>query len=339
LHLPVGRSFSHILNDSDLRLEMKKLPLVLGTPSDAVFAVVRSELGDFIRHAKFHLDFTTPALNPVVDRVQARFSSESNKLAVLESTIEGKYLKFCDPDNPLHFMTIWMSRAYLARCRLMDYYSRCFSSSAHLSEIERDSAIVYALDMLHDDTKLMSSPLTKGYRWIAQINFPFLAYIHIVQDMRKRPANRQVQVSWDAMNDNYETRFEFLTIGDAPFFALFSKIVLQAWDACEGALKQSGETLLPPRIVASIKDRISQGATGAHNTSNIGREQPNTVMADEFSMLMPLDIGSLMCGMGATDDYMQRANPLDMLGQSRYFSTTQLDWATTHWNLGNVTGW
>jgi hypothetical protein len=77
---------------------MKEPPSVQGKATDALFAVVRSELGDFVRHTMFHLDFTSPALKPIVPEVA--------DLATLEKLINEKYLKFCDEENPLHFMTI-----------------------------------------------------------------------------------------------------------------------------------------------------------------------------------------------------------------------------------------
>lgn len=53
------------VNDFDLQPEMKTGPTMHGNPSEALFAVVRSEVGNFTRRSSFHLDFTNPALKTV----------------------------------------------------------------------------------------------------------------------------------------------------------------------------------------------------------------------------------------------------------------------------------
>lgn len=88
------------VNDSDFRLEMKESPQVQGKSTEALFAVVRSELADFVRHTVFHLHFTSQALKPVAKDIQRRPIPEGSELVNLEIMFEDKYLKFCDSENP-----------------------------------------------------------------------------------------------------------------------------------------------------------------------------------------------------------------------------------------------
>ena len=99
------------VNDSDLRPEMKGPPAVQGKCTEALFVVVRSELGEYIRHTEFHLDFTCPALKPIAKHVQNGFALGGGELIKLEEMIEDQYFKACDQKNPIHFMTIWTTRA------------------------------------------------------------------------------------------------------------------------------------------------------------------------------------------------------------------------------------
>ncbi|KAF4632699.1 hypothetical protein G7Y89_g5427 [Cudoniella acicularis] len=328
------------INDSDLRLEMKEPPQVQGKSTEALFAVVRSELGDFIRHTTFHHAFASPALRPVAKDAQNSPIPEGSELVDLEKMIEDKYLKFCDPENPLHFMTIWMTRAYLARCRLMEYYSRC--SSAHQAEAQRDAAISYALNMLECDTKIMTSPLTKGFLWQIHFYFPFTAYIQIVKNLKRRPVCDQAEQAWEVMSDNYEARFDLLRRDDGnPLFQLFTKIVFQAWDAREAAFRRLGKSLVTPRIVLSIRHKVAQIA---QDIQNVGPGQPNgaTDMGIKdlpMSMAMGFGSHSLLYGMGRQDGYagtglgaypdMSELAPLDV-------DIDQWDWSAMDWDLANA---
>ena len=41
------------VSDSELRVQMKEAPMDHGPVSDAIFAVVRSEVGNYVRHTKW----------------------------------------------------------------------------------------------------------------------------------------------------------------------------------------------------------------------------------------------------------------------------------------------
>ena len=321
------------VNDSDLRPEMKGPPAIQGKSTEALFAVVRSELGDFIRHTLFHLDFTSPALKPIAKHLQNTPAPEGGELVKLEEMIEDQYLKSCDQENPIHFMTIWTTRAYLAKCRLLEHHSRYSSSPARRTEAQRDTATSYALRMLECDTKIMTSSLTKGFLWLNHVHFPFPAYIQIVQDLRRRPINDQARQAWEVMSDNYEAWFNSQSSDDSPFFQIFSKIVLQAWDACEAA---SRETLITPRIVSFIRHTLAQIARHARNTDT---ERPNLINGrglDDFPMPMPIDFGnqSLPYSMGMQDGYAGMRSEIysDIPGQA---SLDAVDWTA----FGGQPGW
>src|ERR1700761_3884876 len=114
------------VNDFELRPDMKSPPTVYEKPTEALFAVVRSELADFIRHCAFHLSFVNPSLNFLaqpknIGRSQAL---EGGDLSALEKMIEDKYFAYCDMDDRLHYMTVWTTRGTLARNRLLEHYSK-----------------------------------------------------------------------------------------------------------------------------------------------------------------------------------------------------------------------
>ncbi len=326
------------VNDSELRPEMKGPPAIQGKSTEALFAVVRSELGEFIRHTVFHLDFTSPALKPIAKHLPSGPAPEGGELAKLEGMIEDQYLKSCDQENPIHFMTIWTTRAYLARCRLLEHHSRYSSSSVRRTEAQRDAATSHALRMLECDTKIMTSPLTKGFLWLNQFHFPFPAYIQIVQDLRRRPISEQARQAWEVMSDNYEAWFDPQSKDDSPLLHIFTKIVLQAWEAWEAASKQFGETLTTPRIVSSVRHTLAQTARHARNTDT---EQPNITMEmgiDDFPMPIGFATQSIPYSMGMQDDYAVMRPDIysDIPGQAPLEAyMDQVDWTA----LGGQPGW
>jgi len=287
------------INDLDLRPEMRELPTNPGNTSEAIFVVVRSMLGEFVRHSAFYLDFTVPALKAIAKTVQHP-AAECGSLATLENMMEDKYLKFCNPENPLHFMAMWITRAHIAKHRLLEYYAEYSGPSAQQTDAQRHTAISHALRMIECDTKLIMSPLTKGYTWFLNLYFPMPAYIHIVQDLRRRPLIPLAERCWEVMSENYELRIAANVRPDHaindrpgnPFFRIFGRVILQGWKAREEAFRRLGRSVDEPRLVTSIKQRIGLMTPSTQSTDSEHADVAGMDMED-LSMPIPPTFGGL----------------------------------------------
>ncbi|GLA97875.1 hypothetical protein AtubIFM57143_005808 [Aspergillus tubingensis] len=274
------------LADNDVQPEMKDLPAAQAGPTEALFIAARSELGEFLRHSAFHLDFVNPSLKAV-----AR-DTKGDGMPDLERRIEDKYLRLCNPDNPLHYLTIWTIRGFLAKHRLLEEYSRF--SPAQQSEAQRNIASSCAMRILESDTKLMRSPLTKRYRWHVHMYFPFPAHLHLIQDLKKRPMQEHAHEMWKAMSENAEIRFEDMHRFH-PLSDIVSRDILQAWEAYQAASGGHGETVSPPWIVKSARTNFNNPN---NDTGNCSAEQPNDLeVAPSLSMSTEHGIPNLLSGM------------------------------------------
>lgn len=327
------------VNDYDLRAEMKEPPEVLGKSTEALFAVVRGELGDAIRNTMFYLDFTAPALKPLAKDVQNGTIPEGGELVALEKMIEDKYLKSYDPENPLQFMTIWTARAFLAKYRFMEHHSKY--SGLPQTEAQRDAAISLALNRLECDTKLKTSPIIRGFHWLLDLDFPFPAYLQIVQEFKRRPISEQAKHAWAVMSDNYEARFSTRQSNiNNPFHKIFSRNILQAWEACEVASRQLGESLTPPGIVLSIRHIMGQTVQNVQDDEKGQPQDDMGMVIDDFLMSMPMDFGGQMYSTGTQAGHTEMGPgiyphtpgraPLDV-------DLSQLDWSVVNWNSMNGT--
>ena len=276
-------------NDSDLRPGLKKLPTNRGQSTDAIFVAIRGEIGQFTRHSGSHLDFTNPALKPIAENHYRGIDRETSDIDKLEARIEGQYFRSCDQENPLHFVTNWTAQRSLAKARLMEHHSRFYGSSVSPTDQQLDSATSHALRILQCDTKIMTSSLTKGFRWLNHLYFPFPAYIQILEDLRKRPSSEEAGRAWEVMSDNCEAWFGSHSRDEWAFFKLFAETVLRAWEACEAASRQSGQTTAPARIVTSIRVALEQRTHRPQNLQENDTEQLDTVLeagTNDFPMSM-----------------------------------------------------
>ncbi|KAF1973939.1 hypothetical protein BU23DRAFT_463415 [Bimuria novae-zelandiae CBS 107.79] len=231
------------ITDFDLATESKIPPAKHDMITEATFTVVRCELANFVRYSGFWLDFMNPCLKPLARRFPPGSLPNGDELGILDKMVEERYLRYCNPDNPLHFMTIWMARSFLAKNRLFAHYARHARAAADQSEADRDLALGHAVRLLECDAKLLTSPLTKMFAWFSMtvLQFPFMAYIHVVQDLHKRPTGIIARRAWTVISENYAVRFTNWIGNDNPLANIISGVVLQAWAARKEALPSENE--------------------------------------------------------------------------------------------------
>jgi hypothetical protein len=315
------------VNDFDLRPEMTTRPTDQDTSTEALFAVMRGAIGNFIRYNAWHLDFVNPMLRHVAKATQHLVDPFDDNLHGLERLTENRYVKHCNPEIPLHYITIWWARNYLAKYRFFLHCSRHSQSPDDQTPAQRDAILSYALRMLECDTALMSSPLTKGYRWLVQFHFPFPAYVRIVQDLRERPLGPQAEKAWATMNANYGVRFVDMEPSANLLFKMFASSVLQAWAARHAALFGQDDVGDARRMIRDIKMKL-------------GQVSPPVVSVDGASDLPPVQTSSVQSS---------EVQPLPSTGQytNTYFDPSlaelnsdifDMDWSSIDWSAMSEMG-
>lgn len=316
------------VNDLDLRPQMKTWPEIHEKPSEALFAVVRGELADFVRHSAFHINFINPSLNAIARPKATRYgyTVEGDDFVTFEKLIEDKYLCFCDPDNPVHFMTIWITRGMLARYRLLQYYSRQSTSSAQPMDEQRKAAISCALSMLECDTKLRTNPLTKGFLWLVDMHIPALAFNHILSGLRNRPDEDYAEKAWETMSDNYEARAVLPSTDQHGSLVLWIQMVLHIWEIREKLLRRQNkqQPLETPRIVTSMRDKLRQ-------MSSKGEQPSSSSNVGEPRLYMPTDL-ECFTGLGF-------GGYPDISGQPLMDVDSEQFWTAIDWTQVNTQGW
>jgi len=295
------------VDDYSLQVEMKTPAVQHGRLSEAVFAVVRSELCDFIRHNLPSMDFQNPSMKMI-----ARHRTVS--LDDTQRVIEEKYLAYCNQDIPLHYLTMWLTRGQIAKGRLVAYYAANWKNPVAQTDVERDTAVEYAITAVDCDTKIMGSPLTKGFTWHASSMFPMPGFVHLVQDLRRRGISKHAKKAWEALSDNFEVRFTDPHSPLSPFINVIGQNVLQAWSACEASLKC--ET---PLIVLEVRKKLAIVDTPE------SFDDVDAAMNTTFTMPVPAIAPYMWSGPPSTfDTQILDSDPIEQMLMS--------DWSTVNWN-------
>ncbi|KAF1962561.1 hypothetical protein CC80DRAFT_462740 [Byssothecium circinans] len=333
------------VNDAELRAEMKEPPPVHDQPTEAIYAVVRASIGDFMRHTIFNLAYNAPELASLA-RVGMGPVPDGGEIVELERWIEQKYLRFCNPENPLHFQTMWEARANLAKCRVMEDYSIKPSTSTPDTDESPDSAACQAIRILECDAKLMSSPLTKGYRWMSHFNFPLVAYIHITKCLKRSPLSDYAERAWQALSESFENWEASVFSKNEDLLEGVCKMILSAWSYRETALIQAGEIIVLPPIIRKLRDmgkhkQESQSAPDALDWMNGAMEGGGADV--DAPLMMPWSFSPTNhvplepSGSDAYNAFISGAHGSNAPGQAPHeINMNQLDWAASmmDWGVG-----
>lgn len=303
------------VNDFELQAEMRQAPTRhVNSMTEALFAVIRTEIADYVRHSASHISIISgrPSLHTAVSPSKRKGSD----INTLETMIETKYLVHCSTEVPLHYASIWTTRSFIAKSRLVEHYiAHASPTAAKLTDIERSTANAYALTIIECDTSLRSSPLTRGFLWAVELWYsPVLAYLHILNGLAKRPNEENADRAWQLLCENYEA----LVNGPKHhrtrlMFALkFSRITLQVWEARAKHLKhQNFPPEHPPRIVLDSRESVMEMGPPCFRTQGDGpgvlpiSSAPSLAQSTKSSAAMsgmfltPMDFGNTHMFSGA----------------------------------------
>lgn len=297
------------INDYDLD-HARGLPIEHTQCSEAIFPVLRCKVRDFVRRAAFHIEYANPTLAPLISREQRYLGEDAAGLEQLEQNIENDYLQHCDMRKPIHLMAKWTTTGYLSKIRLLELESR--QRGTRQTDVQYELALAYALRVIHSDTVIMSSPLTKGFLWLHYQYFPFQAYLVVCRTIQTLPHGDLGIRAWQALSQNYLWWSSILT-NNTTFLTALAKIVLQAWHVYEAELRSTGTGFDPPEVITSLNQTMEH-----LNSRPELREQeqpsrdPGTAWNDGSAAfgLGAFDIENLFDGTGLLSDdgatYMER---------------------------------
>ncbi|KAG9825445.1 hypothetical protein KCU77_g15017, partial [Aureobasidium melanogenum] len=237
-------------------------------------------------------------------------------------------------------MTLWLIRGHIARYLLFQHFA---IPPDKQTQQERNDSISHALTMLDCHTRIMTNPSTKRHTWFLYFHFPFPAYVHILQYLRREPLAKHAEVCWETMSSSAKVRFAdpeqtAYPFYKTPLFKTFTKIIAKAWETRVAALQKEGKADEEvPYIVEEFKRRVQRSESSPSDDTSCNADMPSRFETDESIMPFPImglggpfeksdGQGPLEQGCGIADD-----NLMDV-------DIGALDLTGTGWPLLNITG-
>jgi hypothetical protein len=186
-----------------------------------------------------------------------------------ESTLEEKYIRYCDVINPLHFLAVCMARAGISTMRLR---IRLRGAMGHdPTDADAMEAVQLALKVLDTDAAVCAHPGLSKYRWhLATFTIwgTWDACIVLLTTLARRgrlfsPA--EADAAWRTVESLYCHHDELVKPGRALYVAL-GRLALHAWESTPPSTADSD--LPEPDFIHSL--RVNRVAKGRRKGKKVG---------------------------------------------------------------------
>jgi hypothetical protein len=219
------------VNDSDLDPAMTELPKEREGATDMIFCALRCHFSTFFldlaRGSTQTFDFPW---HPLLSR-DASLEQKDKGIDELMRTLEAKFLRYCDPLNPLHILTSVAARAANCGMRLRAHHPRQYpDGGASLPQKEKDMLFSLSQKIMQYYTLVHSTPSLKRYEWHIHAFFQWHALIYLLSELRFRKVGEDANRAWELIEDAFQYHPEIVSESSYALYVAIRSLTMKAWD-------------------------------------------------------------------------------------------------------------
>lgn len=247
------------VNDSNLNPEMGEMPPDHHGTTDMTFCLSRYETANFLKRSNTTFFFFDGPLSANANQpnvLPATIAEKDQAIDEIEQRLEEKYLRHCDPQITLHFLTKMFSRTAVYRMRLTAHHPRHYpDKGASMPQEEKDLLCRLSLNMIENDNLTHRNRSADKFAWFVNKFFQLPAFIYLISELRHRTRGELSDRGWQAINEGFQHRIQFIAERKhSPVFQAVSVLGLKAWQAKEMDHKAAGEAPpVPPEYIVTLR--------------------------------------------------------------------------------------
>ncbi|KAK6501008.1 hypothetical protein TWF506_003764 [Arthrobotrys conoides] len=240
------------INEADIWPGMTEPPKEREGPTENMWPQLRGELGQIFvdRWRRMQRQsLNTDALYDKEDPNSPAFANfykaldSDQQLDAITSKLEEKYIRHCDPINPLQLFTSIVCRSALTNLRLMTHHPiRRADNGTGMSQEEKDSLFSDSIKIMEYDNLCHSSRSIQKFLWHTKSFFQWHAFIYLLGELRQRPQGPEVDKAWAQVDEVFEHHYEWLERKDELHSAIRA-VALKAWENRENQIRTGGKVV------------------------------------------------------------------------------------------------
>ena len=306
------------VNDSDLNLNMRELPVENPGLTEMLFCLLRYEIDKFLRECSPQNTFDGSSQmlsNPAIS-----IADKDNAIDALERLLEQKFLRHCDPSIPLHFLSLMVAKFSICMMRLQSHHPRQNSDGGmRISQEEKTLLFSNSVKAMEYENLIHSNSGTQRFLWNVAVHFQYNALIYTLSELRYRMVGVEIDRAWQQIEEFYEHHPEILTERKNALYVAIGNLTIKTWEARDVELARQHRSLQtePPHFISKLRS-LTAGINALSNPNT----RPNPPLAREQHYGDAREIGDNQSG-----DANCSKNDVSVQSDPSTVDLNPMDWA------------
>ncbi|KIW92326.1 uncharacterized protein Z519_07310 [Cladophialophora bantiana CBS 173.52] len=239
------------VEDEDLSPDMVDPPPERSGITSIVLCLVRCEIIGCLR--KLALPLSNDAHWDVFSSPGITTAKKDEMIGQMEDLWERKYLRYCDPSNPLHTFASIMIRSCICKMRLLAHSPRRFAGrGAKITQTEREIVFANATKLLEYAVLVRGNQGLQKYTWRIGTSYLWDTMLCVLIEARHRKVGPEVDRLWQLIGVVLSQYPEAFKESTGAVYVALRKWTLEVWDDYVAAAKSEGlpEPVAPGYIKA-----------------------------------------------------------------------------------------
>lgn len=240
------------INDDELYPGMPSPATEVTKPTDMIFCMLRPELASFAAGHVARVRQQGKDSYIWDDRASRNDIREKEEFTKqMQEILETKYLRYCEPSQPLQLMTMLFARFILNVGYFLAHHPRRWTSEEPASESEQQYVWNLSIKLLEQFDMIQSSRQLQRFAWHAGYYLQWHAFIHVLDTLRANPFMPDAVKAWQLVESTYENNPDMVSNTKRPIHVAVGNLCLKAFNTREAALMKKGKSI--PRAPEYIK--------------------------------------------------------------------------------------
>lgn len=243
------------INDDEFKPGMPSYLPEANMVTDFIFIAVRGELAKFT--ARGVVKFREQGKNSSQWNLDALESDKVEMDAAvreLQEVLETKYIRYCDPSQPLQLMAMLIARCAMNFIRFLTHHPRGWVSIEQTPLSERQWIWEISIKLLEQHNMARSNPLLKQFAWYSTHYMQWHAFIHVLDTLQSKPLIADAEKAWQLVENTYEDNPSMISDTRKRIHVAAGNLCLKAYSAREAALQSDGRRPLPtPEFILQLR--------------------------------------------------------------------------------------
>ena len=300
------------VNDSALHPSMTELPAEHNGATEMMHCLIRYEFGQAMKRETGQNTYDGSMRH--LNSSEVSVKTKEQAIERMETLLEQKYLRYCDPSIPLHFISSLVASSILCKMRFRAYHPRHYwARRESIQQSEKDSLFAVCVKMLENHNIFYANSNTRKFAWHVEAQLQFDSLVHVLSELRFRTTVEQANKAWHQVDGIFQNNPALLTDKKKGLNVAMARLATRAWDNYERSTSRDPyaryqmqsshfRDMLSSRVDVPKSMNVEEAAT------NLGSTQPNQPVT--------AFLGSEIDALAQPFDF--NASPMD---------TTPVDWS------------